>query len=419
MTEQLVKHKGKSLVLEVGAYVPRAAEVPIATDRVVRRAYGHFLEDFVPGTVFVHPRGVTLDRGSMLAYARTFMEANPLYLNEAFARSQGYDALPAAPHMVMNLALSLGVQNDSEKAIANLGYWDVRFLRAVYAGDTLTGKTRVVDRKDRGADKPGIVTVETLAENQDGKVVVQYRRKIMVPRQGTDPIADPEAPLEGQAEFPWHDTPKLHIPFVARPGAGLTSAGSALGAFEAGQIWVHGNGRTVTDEHMAWTYQVMNTHPLHFDRLYSTGLSGAMSGEPIVYGGLVFAWLLGLASRDVSENAVWELGFHAGFHTQPTVAGDTVYALTRVLSVEPWPGAPTAAEDEGDGRGEAEARDPGLGVVRMQLVGVKNLRAAAALEKYGADLFLAEDGKKALGKEKIPEKIFEIERTLLVRKDPA
>jgi hypothetical protein len=32
--------------------------------------------------VFVHPRGVTLDRGSMLAYARAFMEANPLYLNE-------------------------------------------------------------------------------------------------------------------------------------------------------------------------------------------------------------------------------------------------------------------------------------------------------------------------------------------------
>jgi len=422
MTEQLVKHKGRSLVLEVGGYAPRAAEAPVTTDKVVRRAYGHCLEDFAPGTVFVHPRGVTLDRGSMLTYARTFMEANPLYLNEAFARSQGYDALPAAPHMVMNLALSLGVQNDSEKAIANLGYWDVRFLRSVYAGDTLTGKTRVVDRKDRGADKPGIVTVETLAENQDGKVVVQYRRKIMVPRRGAEPIVDPiadaAAPPEGQAEFPWHETPKLHVPFVARAGKGLTSPDSALGAFEAGQIWVHGNGRTITDEHMAWTYQVMNTHPLHFDRLYSTGLSGAMSGEPIVYGGLVFAWLLGLASRDVSENAVWELGFHAGFHTQPTVAGDTVYALTRVLSVEPWPATAASGGEVGEA-GEDRTGDSGLGVVRMQLVGVKNLRAAAALDKYGADLFLAEDAKKALGKEKIPEKIFEIERTLLVRKDPA
>ncbi len=337
----------------------------------------------------------------MLTYARTFMEANPLYLNEDFAKSHGYESLPAAPHMVMNLALSLGVQNDSEKAIANLGYWDVRFLRPVYAGDTLTGKTRVVERKDRGGDKPGIITVETLAENQDGKVVIQYRRKIMVPRRGSEAL-DPNELVVDPTPFPWHETPKLHVPFVAGvASSGLTSANSTLHAFEAGQIWVHGNGRTITDEHFGWTYQVMNTHPLHFDRLYSTGLSGAMSGEPIVYGGLAFAWLLGLASRDVSENAVWELGFHAGFHTQPLVAGDTVYALSRVLAVEAAP--------------EGMA---GVGVVRMQLIGIKNMRPDAALEKYGADLFIAEDGKKALGKDKISDKVFEIERTLLVRAEP-
>lgn len=317
--------------------------------------------------------------------------------------SQGYKSLPAAPHMVMNLALSLGVQNDSEKAIANLGYWDVRFLRPVYAGDTLVGKTRVIDRKDRGADKPGIVTVETLAENQDGRVVVQYQRKIMLPRRGTDTIGAER--VTSEVAFPWHETPKLHVPFVARGGSGLTSEGSTLGHFAPGQIWLHKNGRTVTEEHYAWTYQLMNTHPLHFDRVYSQGLSGAMSGEPIVYGGLVFAWLIGLASRDVSENAVWELGMHAGFHTQPTVAGDTLFAVTRVLGVGPGP------DLSGEG-GE-------LGVVRTQLIGLKNMKPEVALAKYGGDLFIAEDGKKARGLDKIPEKVFEIERSLLIRKNPA
>ena len=438
MGETLVKVKGKELVVEVGAYESQAADVaaapiePIEIGEVVRRDYGHFLEDFTPGRIFRHPRGVTLDRATMLDYARTFMEMNPLYLNEAFAKAQGFDSLPAAPHMVMNLALSLGVQNDSEKAIANLGYWDVRFLRPVYAGDTLRGATRIVDRKDRGVGKPGIITVETLAENQEGRVVIQYRRKIMVPRRGDGPIEDPgvvSAGIEGgqfgqvgeganEAEaaaegFHWKTTPKLHLPFVAGvKGLGLTSEQSCLGAFKAGQVWVHSNGRTVTDEHFGWTYQVMNTHPLHYDRMYSSGRSGPMSGEPIVYGGLVFAWLLGLASRDVSENAVAELGFHAGFHTQPTVAGDTLYALSRVLSVEPFPGA--------DGHGaEVAVVAAELGVVRLQLIGVKNLRAEAALEKYGADLFIAEDDKKRLGKEKIPQKVFEIERSLVVRVNPA
>jgi len=145
---------------------------------------------------------------------------------------------------------------------------------------------------------------------------------------------------------------------------------------------------------------VGNSHPLHFDRVYSSGLSGKMSGQPIVYGGLVFAWLDGLASRDVSEHAVWELGFTEGYHTQPAFAGDTVGALTRILATEEAPGA----QD--------------YGIVTMQLIGVKNRAAADVLEQFGADLFIKEDSKRALGMEKITDKIFEIERRLLIKRRP-
>ncbi|MGM0576292.1 MAG: MaoC family dehydratase [Myxococcota bacterium] len=379
--------------------------MPADLDDVRTPDYGHFLEDFVPGTVFVHPRGRTVGRDFMLDYATTFMEANPLYLNEEFARSQGYEALPAAPHLVMNLALSLGVQNDSEKAIANLGYYDVRFVRPVYPGDTLMARTQVVARRDRGVGKPGIATVHTLAQNQRGEVVCQYRRKIFVPRR-TDQEIDPEAKATDQPAFPWDDSPTLSIPMPSdqSPAAfeGVTTPGTLLGELKPGRVFVHKNGRTVTDEHLQWTYKVMNTHPLHYDRLYSTGRKGPMSGEPIVYGGLVFAWLLGLASRDTSENGVWELGWHDGYHTQPTFAGDTVSSLSRVLSVEEI---------------SLHGGEPDAGIVRFQLVGVKNVRAEEALERFGVELFERENDKKKAGKDKIPEKIFEIEREVLVRKD--
>src|SRR5262245_26760005 len=123
------------LTLPTSPFDALAPGLPASLDDVVRPSYGHELEDFEPGLVFWHPRGLTLDRAFMLEYATTFHEANPLYLDESFAVSQGYSALPAAPHLVLNVALSLGVQNDSEKAIANLGYYDVRFLQAVYPGD--------------------------------------------------------------------------------------------------------------------------------------------------------------------------------------------------------------------------------------------------------------------------------------------
>jgi len=115
-------------------------------------------------------------------------------VNDEYATSCGFAGLPASPQMVFNVVLSLGVQNDSEKAMANLGYYDAQFLRPVYELDTIRALTRVMDRKERGAGKPGIVTIRTLGINQHQQVVLQYERKIMVAGRGSRP---PTTPLPG------------------------------------------------------------------------------------------------------------------------------------------------------------------------------------------------------------------------------
>ena len=388
-----------SIAIPLTPQVEIAAEIPVDLDRTRQPQYGRYLDELEPGQVFEHPRGFTFDRSGMLAFARTFMQTNPLYLNLEYARAHGFSDLPASPQMVFNVTLSLGVQNDSEKAIANLGYYQVQFLRPVYPGDTLCAFTRVLERRDRGADKPGIVRIRTVGVNQDDQVVLQYERKIMVAWRG-DRLPTTPAPA-APADFPGEESPVLELPLKnSNFGTGLAGPNTWFEDYTPGDIIVHANGRTITEEHMALTYLVGNSHPLHFDRVFSSGLSGKMSGEPIVYGGLVFAWLDGLASRDISEHAVWELGFTEGYHTQPAFAGDTVGALSRVLAAEEVPGA------------------EGFGLLTVQLVGVKNVSAAAALETHGADLFIKEDAKRALGKEKIADKIFEIERRLLVKRRP-
>jgi 2-methylfumaryl-CoA hydratase len=376
-----------------------AGSVAVNLEWARRPQYGRYLDEFVPGQVFVHPRGYTFERGPMLDFARVFMQCNPLYLNLEYAKAHGFPDLPASPQMVFNVTLSLGVQNDSEKAIANLGYYQVQFLRPVYPGDTLRAFTKVLERKDRGPDKPGIARIRTVSVNQDDHVVLQYERKIMVAWRGDRLPTTPAAAIT--EPFPGEEEPRVEIPLAGGTYAqGLTGPNTYAEDFSPGDIIVHANGRTITEEHMALTYLVGNSHPLHFDRIFSSSLSGKMSGEPIVYGGLVFAWLDGLASRDVSEHAVWELGFTEGYHTQPAFAGDTVGAISRILAVEEVPGAAEFA------------------LVTMQLIGVKNISAAAALEQYGADLFIKEDSKRELGKDKIPAKIFEIERRLLVKRRP-
>ncbi len=369
-----------------------------AGDRARFPRYGRQLEDFVPGTVFEHPRGLTIDKGVARSFAAAFLHANPLYLNEEYAKAHGFPSSPVCPQLVFNLVLSLGVQNDSEKAMANLGYYNARFLRPVYPGDTLRSLTRVHACRERGEGKPGIVHIQTLGLNQSGQGVLQYERKIMVPPRGGAREETPPGPA-GSAPFPWEEEPRVELPVAGGPyPRGLTGDNTYLEDFEPGDIIVHEHGRTITDEHMYWTCLVENTHPLHTDRIYSRGLKGPMSGEPIVYGGLVFAWLEGLASRDVSENALWQLGFTEGYHTQPAQSGDTVASLSRILAVEPGPAGLEA------------------GILTIQLIGVKNINGRQALEEYGTDLFIKENDKKKMGKEKISSKIFEIEQRFLVKR---
>jgi len=373
------------------------------TGEIIKNTYGRYLEEFKEGEIFVHPRAFTIDRTFAQEFATVFMEANPLFLSAPYAQAHGFRDMLISPLMVFNIALSIGVQNNSEKAVANLGYYNVQFLSPVYAGDTLTSRTKILKVEDKGTDKPWIVHVRTLCMNQLGKVVLQYERKIMINHSNGKPKGNSK-PGNINSYFPemskpMIDLPELHYPTSLRE---TTWENSYFESFKPGQVYIHANGRTITDEHYQWTYRVGNTHPLHYDKLYSKSLTGAMSGEPIVYGGLVFAWLIGLASRDISENMLWELGYTEGYHTQPAVSGDTVTCISRIIHTE----------DVGDKYGVQ------AGEVHLQFIGMKNIKASEAYEKFGNDLFMKENDKKKHGKEKISEKIFEIERKLVIKKKP-
>ena len=183
-----------------------AQDVAIDLGRVRKPQYGRWLDDFIEGQVLAHPRGFTFQRSDMRGFATTFMQTNPIYLNVEVAKAHGFTDIPASPQMVFNVVLSLGVQNNSEKAMANLGYYQARFLRPVYAGDTLRAMSQVVSQRDRGADKPGIVHVRTVGVNQRDEVVLQYERKIMVRHRPADVAAD------GAAASAQDERPTIPLP---------------------------------------------------------------------------------------------------------------------------------------------------------------------------------------------------------------
>jgi len=75
----------------------------------------------------------------------------------------------------------LSVEDVSRNAVANLGWEHVRCPAPVFAGDTLYAESEVLEvRPSRSRPGQGIVRVRTRGLNQDGTVVMEFERSVLV-----------------------------------------------------------------------------------------------------------------------------------------------------------------------------------------------------------------------------------------------
>ena len=114
------------------------------------------------------------------------MNQHPLYIDEPYARAQGYERRPIADTLIFSLVVGLSVADTSGKAIANLGFDRVVFEGPIFAGDTLYAESEVLEKRE-SASKPdrGVISIETRGFDQSGKRVVWLRRSFLVPKAGS------------------------------------------------------------------------------------------------------------------------------------------------------------------------------------------------------------------------------------------
>jgi acyl dehydratase len=110
--------------------------------------------------------------------------------------------------------------------------------------------------------------------------------------------------------------------------------GRYLEDFEAGDVYRHWPGKTITeaDDHL-FCMLTMNHHPLHTDAHYAR--TQTQFGKNVVVGNLVYSLALGMSVPDVSGKAIANLEVESLKHTAPMFHGDTLYAVTTVLEVRP------------------------------------------------------------------------------------
>lgn len=354
------------------------------TFRLVR--YGKTLEQFALGSSYEHAWEVTLTEGLAARYESSFLDASMLYTSRPFALHMGLDDRPIHPLIVLNYGLSMTVSDISESGIANLAYGPIRFPAPCFIGETIRASSVIlgVRPSDRQPDR-GVLHVRTIVRTTTGSIVCTYERLVLLRAAGEVEAWQLSTPASSEqlSELPDAILRRLD-------GLDLPIVGTHLAA-RPGEVWVHDVGRTIGEsEHLQLTTLFRNTHPLHTDAHYCKQHS--FTRRPVVYGGLVFSWACALASRDLARHLVWDLGYDNGTHPNPTAAGDTLYAASRV----------TARERVG-----RRARK-----LQVRLVAVKNIRP----EQLDLEaLFVRETDKPR--NHRIPAKVFEIDRTMVVLDD--
>lgn len=145
---------------------------------------GRFYEDFEPDDTYRHPVGRTITQADNIWFTLLTVNNNPIHFDEVYAAGTEFKRPLVDSTFTLALVTGLSVSDISQNGI-NLGWDEVRLPHPVFDGDTLYAQSTVVEKREsKSRPDMGIVTFKTVGYNQDGEVVIEFKRTILVYRRG-------------------------------------------------------------------------------------------------------------------------------------------------------------------------------------------------------------------------------------------
>ena len=79
----------------------------------------------------------------------------------------------------------MAVSGTSQKAIANLGWEEIKIPAPVFVGDTLYSESEVLDKREsKSRPTQGIIRIRHNGKNQDNIIVMNMVRSFLVAKKG-------------------------------------------------------------------------------------------------------------------------------------------------------------------------------------------------------------------------------------------
>ena len=154
-------------------------------DKRWRETFGRHYEDFNLGDIYEHRPGRTVTETENTWFTLLTMNTHPMHFDAEYAKASEFGRCIVCSPFTVALMVGMSVTDVSQKAIANLGWTDIKLTHPLFAGDTLTAESEVLEKRE-SASRPGagIVAVKTTGFNQNGVVVCTFTRTMLIARRG-------------------------------------------------------------------------------------------------------------------------------------------------------------------------------------------------------------------------------------------
>lgn len=142
---------------------------------------GLYFEEFEVGGAIQHALSKTIFESDNNLFSLLTMNHHPVHTNKDYAEKNQHGQLLVVGTLVFSLVVGMTVPDISGKAIANLGYEDIKHLNPVFVNDTLYAKTQILDKYESASKNDrGVVYVETIGYNQNNENVISFKRKVLI-----------------------------------------------------------------------------------------------------------------------------------------------------------------------------------------------------------------------------------------------
>ncbi|MDH3452559.1 MAG: MaoC family dehydratase [Gammaproteobacteria bacterium] len=149
---------------------------------------GRYFEDFEVGDVYRHPLGRTVLPVDNSWFTLLTQNTAPIHFDRHYAAQTEFGKPLVDSTFTVALVTGQSVTDISQNVFANLGWDEIRLPAPVFEGDTIYSQSEVLSVRESGSrPNVGILQVKTTGYNQDGVVVITFKRTLMVFKRGQAP----------------------------------------------------------------------------------------------------------------------------------------------------------------------------------------------------------------------------------------